>query len=117
MCCVSVVSGRHAAEILETAKHPLDGVAFFIEKRGETILPFSIGFGRDVGHRAEFFDLAANSVGVITFVAVQHCASGKLFEKFGACCAVGDVATGKHKCDWTTQIVGQRVDFCCAPAA
>jgi hypothetical protein len=47
---------------------------------------------------------------------VQNVAMRKLFKQFGACCAVGDLPTREHECDGTALAVGQRMDFCRAPA-
>lgn len=42
---------------------------------------------------------------------------GKLLKQLGACCAVGDLPTCEHECDWAALAVSQRMDFRRAPAA
>lgn len=87
------------------------------EDRREAVLPFAVGFGRDVGHRAALLNLAADGVGVIALVGVQDVAIWKLFEQPSACCAVGDLAASQHEGERSALSVGQRVNFRRAPAA
>jgi hypothetical protein len=77
-------------EVLKSAEHALDGVAVAVEERREAVLPFAVGFGRDVRRRAPLLDLAADGVGVVAFVGVQDVAIWELFKQQGARCAVGD---------------------------
>ena len=57
-----------APKILQPAEHAFDCVWVSIEERREAVLPFAIGLGRDVGHDAVAFDLAADVAGVIALV-------------------------------------------------
>jgi hypothetical protein len=114
---VSVVSCGDAPEVLKSAEHALDGVAVAVEERREAVLPFAVGFGRDVRRRAPLLDLAADGVGVVAFVGVQDVAIWELFKQQGARCAVGDLAAGEHEGERSAVGVGQRVDFRRAPAA
>ena len=79
------------------AEHALDGVAVAIEERREAVLPFAIGLGRNVRHRAASFDLPTDGVGVITLVAVQDVTPRKLFEQDRASGAIGDLPAGEHE--------------------
>jgi hypothetical protein len=57
--------------VLELAEEALDLIALAVERLAEAGLPFAVGLGGDVGHRALAFDQVANGVAVIRLVA-QH---------------------------------------------
>ena len=67
-----VVTGGDATEVLELAEEALDQVALAIEDLAEAGLPFAIGFGRNVRHRALRLDQVADAVGVIGFVGQDN---------------------------------------------
>lgn len=54
--------------MFELAEEALDEVAFAVERLAEAGLPFAVGFGRDVGHRALRLDQIADAVGIISLV-------------------------------------------------
>ena len=108
---------RDPPEVLQSAEHAFDGVAIAVEERRKAVLPFSIGLGRDVRHRAVALDLPPDRVAVVTLVAVQDFAWRKPREKFRAGLAIGDVSAREHEGDGATARVGQRVDFGRASAA
>ena len=66
-----VVAGCDAPEVLEAAERALDGVAVLVERGREAGFVSAVRFRRDVGRCALRFDLAANLVAVIAFVAMQ----------------------------------------------
>ena len=105
------------AEVLQPTEHAFDGVSVAVEERREAVLPFAIGFRRDVRHCASIRNLLPNGVRIVALVAVQNVAMRKLFEQLGAGCAIGDLSTREHECDRTALAVGQRMDFRRAPAA
>ena len=97
--------------------HAFDGVAIAVEERRKAVLPFSVGLGPDVRHRAVALDSPPDRVAVVTLVAVQDFTRRKPREKLGARHAIGDIAAGEHEGDGATARVGQRVDFGRASAA
>ena len=62
-------------------------------------------------------DLPADRIGIIALVAVQDITSGKLFEQFCTCRAIGDLAASEHEGEWPAIRIGQGVDFGGAAAA
>ncbi|TXT42380.1 MAG: hypothetical protein FD139_3656 [Methylocystaceae bacterium] len=95
----------------------LDGVAIAIEEGREAVFPASIGLWRNVRHRASIFHLPAESVAVVTLVAMQNVARRKPRQKFRARGAIGYLAAGEHEGERATLGIGQRMDFGRAPAA
>jgi acyl dehydratase len=65
VCGNAVVSGGDATEILEAAKHALDGITAAIEDRRETRLPAPVDLGRDVRRRATCLDLSPDCIGIV----------------------------------------------------
>lgn len=76
-----VVSGGDTAEVLELAEEALDEVAFAVETLAEAGLPFAIGFGWDVGHRALRLYQVADAVGVISLVGQDDGMRRKLIQQ------------------------------------
>ena len=114
--CVSVVTGGDAAEVFEPAEHALDGVSVAIEERGEAGLLFPVGFRRNVGERAAFSDLLAQSVCVIALVAVDYGAIRQAVEKSRGGCAIGDVPARDQKGERAAVFVRQRMNLGGSPA-
>jgi hypothetical protein len=114
---VPVIARRHAPEILQSAEHALDGVAIAVEERREAILPFSVGLGRDVGHRAVFLDLPTDRIRVVTLVGVQDLAGRKPSEKLRAGRAIGNLAACEHEREWPALRILQCMDLRRPPAA
>ena len=90
-----VVSGGDAAEVLEPAKHALDGVAAAVEIRREAVLPLAVGFRRDVGDAAGVFDLAAHGIAVVAPVAVNHQPRRQTVQQRLCRPAIGHIAAGQ----------------------
>ncbi len=67
---VAIISGCDHAEVLDPAKHALNGIAGIIKNWRETVFLFSVGFWRDVWYSAVLFDLPAESIAVIGFICV-----------------------------------------------
>ena len=67
--------------MFELAEEALDPVALAIEPLREAGLPFAIGFGGDVGRGALVLDQAADTVGIIGFVAEQDGAGAEAIEQ------------------------------------
>lgn len=113
-----VVAGCDAPEVLEAAERALDGVAVLVERGREAGFVSAVRFRRDVGRCALRFDLAANLVAVIAFVAMQDLGLFRCLrqQEFGGN-AVGNVAAGEDESDRSAEPVGQRVDFRRAAAA
>ncbi len=61
--------------------------------------------------------MAADGIGFVARVSVHDFAIGKLFERWGVGCAVGELAAGEHEGERTALGVSQRVYFRCASAA
>lgn len=82
-----VVAGGDASEVFELAEEAFDLIAFSVEGLREAGLPFAVGFGRDVGHRALCLDQLADGIAVISLVAKDDGARGEPVEQFqrGGC--------------------------------
>ena len=113
----AVVSGCDSAEVLEASEHALDGVAVAIEDGRETVLPAAIGLGRNIGRGAAALDFAADGVAVVALVAVEDVGRGHLVEQRVGGDAIGYLAAGQEERDRAAESVGQRMDYCGAPAA
>ncbi len=116
MLCCSVVSGGNPSEVLDPAKHAFNGVPAFVKRRGEAVFPYPVTFGRNVRCHAHGFDLAADSIAVITLVAMKDIALRQTVEQQICSGAISDIATCQQEGKRATGIIGQRVDFGRAPA-
>jgi molybdenum-dependent DNA-binding transcriptional regulator ModE len=111
VCSASVVTSGDAPKVFQPTKHAFDRIPVAVEEWREAGFPFTIGFGRDVRHRAEVFNLSTDRVGVVAFVCVQDVALWKLLEQRCARGAIGDLAPGQHEGERTALSIGQRVDL------
>src|SRR5207249_332872 len=111
-----VVAGGEAATVLETAEHPLDGVAALVEGLAEAVLPSPIAFGRDVGDGALLLDQVADAVAVIGAVGVNDAAPGQRRQQLLGGPAVRRLARRQQEGERTALAGGHGVDLGVAPA-
>ena len=113
----AIVSSCNTAEILEAAKHPLDGVAIAVEVWREAGLPDAVGFRGDVRCGALRLDLLAHGITVVAFVALHELGGGELIEQHIGGYAIRDMSAGQQEGDGATVLVGQGMDLGRATAA
>jgi hypothetical protein len=112
-----VISGGDPAEVLELAEEALDQIAFAIESLAETGLPFAIGFGGNVRHRALRFDQVANSIGIISLVGKNDGARIKAIEQAERGGSVMGLPRCQAEPDRESLRIDDDVDFCREPAS
>lgn len=113
-----VVSGCDASEVFQPAERPLDGVAVLVERWREAGFVFPIDLWRDVRRGARIFDLAADEIAVVALVALNDLdIVGKQGEQRFGCDAIRNVSAGQNESNRPAEFIGQRMDFCRAPAA
>ena len=91
----AVVSGGDSAEVLEAAKHALDGVALPVEYGREAVLPQPVGFGWNVWGGALALDLSTDGIAVIAFVAMQDIGFRHDLQQGVGRRAIGHLAAGQ----------------------
>ncbi len=111
-----VVSCGDAAEVLETAEHPLDGVAALVERLRKAAFPAAVGFGRDVGDRALLLDEITDGVAVIGLVGEHDGARRKVIQQHISGATVGDIAGRQQEAERPAFTVGERVELAVAAA-
>ena len=107
----TIIPGCDSAEIFEPTEHALDGVSVAVKVGREAVFPNPVRFGWNVRSGALGFDLPANGIGVIAFVAMEQFGRRYLIEQRVGGDAIRHLATGQQERDRAAEPVGQGVDF------
>jgi hypothetical protein len=109
--CEPIISGSNSSEILDPAKHSLDGVSVAVQIRREAILPAPVAFWWNIGRGTLVFDFSPDSISIIAFITMQDYRGSELIEQNVRCGAVGNLAAGQQEPDGTAEAVSQSMDF------
>jgi hypothetical protein len=112
-----IVSGGDPSEILEPAKASLDDVSAFVGAFVEAMERDSIRFVGNDWFGANFDDLRAKTIAVISFIREECVHSWRESQNSGSGGDIGVLAWRQKKRDGSTKRIAQRMDFGCAPAA
>ena len=102
------LSGGDAAEVFEFGEKSFDLIVLAVKAFAEAGLPFAVGLGRDVWHRALGFDQIADGVAVIGLVGEHSGARVEQRQRSG--CIVG-LARSQAEPERETLPVDERVDL------
>ena len=97
--------------MLQLGEEPLDQIALAIEAFAEAGLPLSIGFYRDIGHRALLFDQRADAVSIIRLVREYDHMWPEMIEQFVCDLTIMYLPSGKAELDGEALGIDDRVDF------
>lgn len=97
--------------MFEFAEEAFDEVAFTVERLAEARLPFAIGFGRDVGHRALGLDQITDAIGIISLVGEYDGARCKAIKQAVRGGSVVGLAWCQAEPDRESLRIDERVDL------
>ena len=106
-----IVSGGDAAPILEPAETALDDIALLVSLPVVADFPVAIGFARDDGLDALFFEKGPDRIGVVAFVGNQLFDAGQETDAFLGHCAIGSIARRQDERPGPTEFVDYRVNL------
>lgn len=112
-----IVSGCDPSEILKPAEASLDDVSAFVGAFVEAMERNSIRFVGNDWFGANFDDLGAKAVAVISFVREESVHSWRERQNSRSGSNVRVLAWRQKKRDGSAKRIAQRMDFGCAPAA
>lgn len=111
-----VVARGDATEVLEVAEHAVDRFAPFVEGLGEAAFPAAVCLGRNVRNRTLALNEIANRVGVIGFIAEHDGLGHKIVQQDTGRPAIGDLAAGQQKAQWSAFAVDECIELAVATA-
>ena len=97
--------------MFELAEEAFDLVALAVERLAEAWLPFAVGLGGDVRHRALGFDQVADAVCIISLVGEDDRARMKAVEQVVSGRSIVRLASGQAEPDGQALAVDERVDL------
>ena len=106
-----VIAGGDATEVLELAEKALDLVALAVEGLAEAGLPFAVGLGGYIGHRALDLDQVADAVCIISLAGEHDRARLKAVEQVVSGRSVVRLARCQAEPDRETLPINDRVDL------
>ena len=112
-----IVSGGDPSEILEPAKASLDDVSAFVGALVEAVERDSIGFVGNDWFGANFDDLRAKAVAVISFISEERVHSWRESQNSRSGGNIGVLTWRQKKRDGSAKRIAQRMDFGCTSAA
>ncbi len=111
VCGVLFVACGDAPEVLDLVEETLDPVAAFVEHRAEAGFPATMDHGRDVGGGSRSFDLAAQPVGIVSFVGEHDRALVQMAEQSLCNRTVAGLAGRQNEFERQAARVGQHMNL------
>lgn len=106
-----------AAEVLEAAKHALDGVPAAIQHAAEGRFEAAVQFWRNVGRSAALGDRVSHGVRIVTTIGDYQGTARQPMDQRRGCATVCGLAASQHEEARTALLVAQGVEFGGASAA